>query len=383
MFRTSTSFSLLQATAAIAILATLLWSMGIPMFRFAQAANVISFSNTLSDSAPEASANHTITFVTPSGVAAGEQIVLTFDADFGNIDNIDAADIDLVVNGADVDLKDGAPDDLEWGVLASGSNIEITSASGTIPANATVTIRIGTNATYDVQGVNQIDNPQDPGSYVISIAVGSEDSGATMVAIVPVVTVTATVETRFDFTITGLGSGEVVNNATTTITSSSTAIAFGVVEPDTPAAGAQQLQVITNAANGFVVTVQTDQQLTSSNEAVIDGFIDGSYVATPALWESPTQDINENRTWGHWGITTDDSTIWSDLDDHFDVGGAGYAFVSASTTPVEVFRHNRPTNGSGQGEGVTRVAYQIEITPLQEAADDYTAILTYVATPIF
>jgi hypothetical protein len=353
------------------------------MFRFAQAANVISFSNTLSDSAPEASANHTITFVTPSGVAAGEQIVLTFDADFTDIEFLDAGDIDLVVNGSDVDLKDGAPDDQEWGVLASGSNIELTSASGTIPQNATVTIRIGTNATFDVQGVNQIGNPADPGSYMISIEVGSEDTGATMVAIVPVVTVTATVETRFDFTISGVSDGEVVNNATTTITSSSTAIAFGVVEPNIPATGAQQLQVVTNAANGFVVTVLTDQQLKSSNEAVIDGFIDGSYVSTPTLWESPSPNIEDDRTWGHWGITTDDSRIWSDLDDYFDVDGDGYRFVSASTTPVEVFRHNKPTNGTVQGEGMTRVAYQIEITGLQEAADDYTAILTYIATPIF
>jgi hypothetical protein len=32
---------------------------------------------------------------------------------------------------------------------------------------------------------------------------------------------------------------------------------------------------------------------------------------------------------------------------------------------------------------VTEVGYKIEITPLQEAADDYTTTLTYIATPTF
>ncbi len=351
------------------------------MFRFAQAANVISFSNTLSDSAPLASANHTITFVTPSGVASGTQIVITFAPEFDGIDSLDEDDVDLVVNGSDVDLSDSASG-ATWGVLASGSDIEITSDTGEIPANATVTIRIGTNASYQASGANQIVNPDTPGSYTISVVAGSEDTGTTMVAIVPTVLVTAQVETIFNFTVDGVASGLDVNGVTTTVTSSSTAIAFGVLEVNTPAVGAHDLQVSTNAANGFVVTVQTDQQLTS-NSAVIDGFVDGSYVTTPTIWQSPGEDINDDRTWGHWGITTDDDTITPSYNDPFDVGGAGERFVSASTTPVEVFRHSGPAAGSDQGVGLTRVGYQVEITALQEAADDYTATLTYVATPIF
>ena len=74
MHRTNTTFSLLQAVAVVATLAIILWSVGVPAFRFAEAANVISFSDTLSDSAPTVDANHTITFVTPTGLPAGETI---------------------------------------------------------------------------------------------------------------------------------------------------------------------------------------------------------------------------------------------------------------------------------------------------------------------
>jgi hypothetical protein len=200
---------------------------------------------------------------------------------------------------------------------------------------------------------------------------------------VEAVTVTAAVETIFDFTVTGVDAGLPINGDTTTSTSTSSAIPFGVLAANVQSSAAQDLQISTNAANGFVVTVQTDQQLTSANGADIDGFVDGSYTTAPALWDSPAQTLGDEDTYGHWGITTDDDTVTLSLTDEFNVNGAGREYVSASTTPVEVFRHNGPTNGTDQGIGLTRVGYSVEISELQEAGDDYTATLTYVATPVF
>jgi len=158
---------------------------------------------------------------------------------------------------------------------------------------------------------------------------------------------------------------------------------LGVWEAYTEATAAQDLQVSTNAANGFVVTVQTDHQLLSSSGADIDGFQDGSYETSPAPWVSPAQTLGNENTYGHWGITTDDDTVTPSLTDEFDVANSGRLYVSASTTPVEIFRHNSPTNGTDQGVGLTRVGYTVEISALQEAGNDYTATLTYVATPVF
>ncbi len=383
MIRTNTTFTLLQAITAVVTLATILWFAGAPSFRFAEAANVTSFSNTLSTSEPQTDSNHTISFVTPSGLAAGQVISIAFSAGFSNIGTIQAQDIDLNVNGVEESLVDDVAAGANWGVVGAGQTIDIESGTSTIGASATVTIRIGTNASSGGAGTNQIENPLTPGPYAITLTFGTADTGVTEVAIVPVVVVTATLETVFNFTVTGVNADLSVNGDTTTSTSTPTTIPFGVLVADTPATAAQDLQVNTNAANGFVVTVITDQQLLSATGADIDGFVDGSYATTPILWNVPAYTLGQESTYGHWGITSDDNSVMPGLTNDFDVGVVGRAYVSASTTPVEVFRHNGPVNGTNQGVGITRVGYTVEITSLQEAGDDYTATLTYVATPVF
>lgn len=382
MIRTNRAFTLLQAITAVVTLAIILWFVGVPSFK-AEAANVISFSNTLSDSEPLVVSNHTLSFVTPTGLTAGETISINFGTGvFSDVPTIVAADVDLNVNGTEEALIDGPASGANWNVSAAGDVIDIQSGTDTIGANATVTIQIGTNATTGGAGSNQITNPA-VGSYEITITVGANDTGATRVAIVDVVTVTASVETIFNFTVLGVGNGAAVNGDTTSGTTTPTAIPFGILEADTAETAAQDLQVSTNAANGFVVTVQTDQQLTSATGADIDGFSNGAYTSAPLLYESPSSTLGNENTYGHWGITTDDSTIYAGLTDEFDVGGSGRQYVSASTTPVEIFRHDGPTNATSQGVGTTRVGYTVEVGSLQEAGDDYTATLTYVATPVF
>jgi hypothetical protein len=86
---------------------------------------------------------------------------------------------------------------------------------------------------------------------------------------------------------------------------------------------------------------------------------------------------NEN-TWGHWGLTSDDTSLL----------GAGIDFaanqwVAASTTPRAVMAHNGPADGVTDNIGAAQVGYQIQITALQEAGDDYSTTLTYIATPTF
>ena len=380
MHRTHHTFSLLQAVAVLAIFAITLWSIGWPAIRTAEAANVISFSDTLSDSSGTSTANHTIEFTTPSGMAAGETITLTFETGFTGINSLTPADLDLEIDGVDQDLHDSAAGPV-WDVAPAGQSIDITSGTDTIGPNATVTIEIGTNATFASSSANQISNPTTPGSYTIDVTVGSGgDTGTTRVAITDQVTVTASVDTTFDFTVSGVTQSQTVNGDTTTGPTTATEIPFGTLEDGTASTAAQDLEVSTNAANGFVVTVQTDQQLTSANGADIDGFSDGSYVETPVIWSAPSATVSNENTYGHWGLTSEDDTLTETL--AADPFGA-QLYASASTTPVEVFRHDGPTDGSTPGAGSTRVGYRVEITALQEAADDYTATLTYVATPVF
>lgn len=382
MSNTRTSFSLLQAIAAVAIIAITLWSFGGTSLRFAEAANVTNFSDTLTDSAPSAASNHTLVYNTPNGVDAGGVIVVTFPASFGNIAALGVEDFDLTVNGTPIDL-DGSANLTTWGVSTTTTSITFTSDTGIIASSATVTIAVGSNATNGGTGDTRITNPASINSYEISLTSGQNDVGATRVAILSPVEVTASVDTLLTFSVAGLGAGETVNGTTTTGSSTSTAIPFGQLRAGVATTVAQQLSVSTNASNGFVVTVQVDGQLVSATGADIDGFANGAYTSSPTVWTGPTGSIGNEWTYGHWGITTNDNSVTAGLTDSFDVGGSGNRYVSASTTPVEVFRHNGPADGSQPNIGQTQVGYQVQITALQEAGDDYNATLTYVATPVF
>lgn len=382
MHRTSNAFSVLQATAATVVLAILLWSFGLPSLRFAEAANVTSFSDTLSDSAPGAVSDHTIQFTTPSGVDNGDTIVIDFSNGPFVIGSVDHTDIDVETT-SDFSLADDCTGSEDIGASFAGEvlTIELCSGDGAVIApNGTTTIEIGLNATFDVPGDEQLTNPA-IGSYQIPLTAGTEDSGETRVAIVNTVLVSASVDTVFTFTVDGVNAGSAVNSAHTTGgNTTATEIPFGTLTSGNASTAAQDLTVVTNARSGFVVTVQADQQLLSSNGSDIDGFADGAYNDTPIPWAAPGALPGDESTYGHWGITSDDATVGSN---DFNVGSGGDRYVSASTTPVEIFNHNGPTDGTGNGEGTTRVGYRIETSALQEAAEDYQATLTYVATPVF
>jgi hypothetical protein len=385
MSRTKTTFGLLQAAALTLGLAIILWSLGLSSFRFAEAANVTSFSDTLSDSAPVVGSDHTITFTTPTGIVNGQTIVVDFSDGPFVVGSVDFTDIDVIDGSTNLSVAADCSGLDETSAAFSGTTLTITFCSGdsaSIAPNGTTTILIGENATFGVAGNAQLGNPT-VGSYEIDITAGAADSGSTRVAIIAPVVVTAAVDTSFTFTVTGVGGGgsATVNQEPITGTSTATTIPFGTLTANTASTAAQELSVETNASYGYAVTVQVDQQLTSSTGADIDGFANGAFTSTPIAWAQPSESISNEDTWGHWGLTSDDATFG--LADPFDAGGTGQLFVSASTTPVEVMRHNGPSDGTTQNIGLARVGYTVEISPLQEAGNDYTATLTYVATPVF
>ncbi len=383
MSRTNTTFGLLQAIAAVATLAILLWSIGLPSFRFAEAASVTSFSDTLSDSAPSVGSNHTLSFVTPTGVTNGQTITISLANGPFVIGSTTFADIDVLDGATNLAVAASCAGAEQIGFATSTNLITLTFCSGdggSIAAFGTTTIRIGTHATFGTTGTRQLRNPV-VGSYAINLTAGASDSGTTRVAIIAPVVVTAAVDTSFTFTVAGLSGGTNVNGLVTTGSSTATSIPFGVLTAGNASSAAQQLSVSTNSSYGFAVTVKTDQQLRSSNGADIDGFNNGSFATTPIAWVPPTQSISNENTWGHWGLTSNDATFG--VSDPFNVGGAGELFVSASTTPVQIFRHDGPSDGTTPNIGRASVAYQVQISALQEAGNDYTATLTYVATTVF
>jgi hypothetical protein len=151
----------------------------------------------------------------------------------------------------------------------------------------------------------------------------------------------------------------------------------------------QQLSVETNADNGFTVSVEQNGPLASSFGADIDSFFDATDELTPSAWDSPdgTLAFGENG-WGHWGMTTEDGGLNNGAAADF-TGTDQY--IAVLNTPTIIFGHTSVCDGTTTGAGtaadddlcLTQVGYKVEITPLQEAGDDYTTNLMYIATPRF
>ncbi len=372
--------------AIITALALLAWTLGLPAWiHNASAANVATFSDTLSDSDLGVSAQHDILFVTSNAMNGDEAFRIYFDESGSNFDFSTLTDADLIASSTGftaVNTCTAATNEID---LSVGSNyIQGNVCTGdTIPAGQ-IGIQVGST--------NFLGNPSTAGSYVISLQgydAGSgaiADSGDTRVAIIDDVTVTASVDTIFTFSINAVNAGVTVNDDATVTsgTSTATSVPFGTISPGTPKLMAQELRVDTNAYNGFAVTVQADQTLTAGNGATIDEFIDGSAVASTTLWTSPAGTMGSPDTYGHWGVTSDDNEVSGASSTQWGIGESAYRgdFVG---NPVEIFYHNTPVESStaGIGVGSTTVAYKVEITALQEAAKDYTATLTYIATPVF
>jgi hypothetical protein len=351
-----------RVVAMLVACAMVLWSVG--AYTTAQAANLVEVSDTLTDSGPSALSGHLFSFEIPAGstVASTTDYVITFPSGFTGVNTVISGNLTVRLNG-------GAP--ITIGNFAAGAQ---TLTFDNVPAVAgdVVTVQLA-------EGV--VTNPASIQSYefLITVANATSDTGRTRVAIVNYVTVTAIVPTSFDFTVSGLGTTTAINGTSTTGSTTATQIPFGSLTANQVYTMAQRLNVTTNARNGFVVTVEQDGNLRSSTGADIDGFIDGAYTNTPVVWAAPTNSLLLENTWGHWGLTSNDS----DLNAGEFTSSGGNKWVAASTTPRQVFSHTGPANGTTQDYGLATVGYQVQISPLQEAGDDYQTTLMYIATPTF
>ena len=370
-----------KAIATLVATTLVLWMVGahaLGMKAEAAPANVTSFSDTITTSAPGQLADHLIEFTLPNGATDDQTIIIEFDAAF-TLGAADSDDVDVVVVGSGEQTVDGGGVGAAWAANFAGNQLTLTVGSGGVASTTAIQVEVGANATAGAAGASFITNPTaTTTSYTIDVLESStiQDFGQTRIAIVDQVQVTAEVDTVFDFVVNGTPQGFTIPGVATTTgtTTSSNALPFGTLTADTSVTLAHQLNVTTNAANGFAVTVEQSQDLQSSTGAIIDSFTDGTYVDTPTAWVDPGDNISDNTTWGHWGLTSDD-------DDYN--AGANDNWIAASTTPRTIFQHDDPADGLTTDIGSTTIGYQIQVTPLQEAGNDYETTLTYIATPTF
>lgn len=372
-----------KKVAAVLLVTTVTWAVGLPaLFNTASAAQVSQISATASSSVPLASTNYMIRYTSTTTVSTGQSITIQFSTGkSGTTDEFSLAS--LTVN--DVIGLSGVTVITSACGAVTPNQVSISGGISNVAGNRTVTLSAcGAVAAQQITlGFinNHVTNPQDVGSYKVSIGGTQADSGTTMVAIVNRVTVTASVDTTLTFTVAGVASGGTVNGETISTSTTATAIAFGTLASGTPVVAAQDLTVTTNAQNGFVVTVHEDQNLLSSNGADIDTFSNGSNLATPAIWAAPSATLGNENTYGHMGLTSDDIDL--NGNEFYSGSVIKWAGNYFSTTTRPIFSHNAPSDGVTQNIGKIRVGYKIQVSALQEAATDYTNHLIYICTPTF
>ncbi len=326
---------------------------------------------------------HLIDFVAATTVGPGGSIVVTFESGI----TVDAASTSITI--ATSSVKSGAT-----GLPVGGAVSYVTGQSIVLDLYATITAA----TQYGFRITAGIDNPSAVGSKTVTIKSNSADSNGNSevpstgtdvdeaeirVAFVDDVTVTATVGSTLTFVISPVASSQSIKGLSTTVSSTTTTIPFLTLTVDTPAIAAQTLSVITNADDGYTVTLEQTQNLTSAGGADIDCLDDGSCLnasGTYAVWSSPAATLGSEATYGHFGFTTEDNTLGGGCtDDEFSTNKWGG--LSGSTSD-EVMCHDGPADGSTEDEGLVKVGFQVEVSALQEAGD-YTNALTYICTPTY
>ena len=378
----------------------LAWAISLPAVLMADevAPRPVQLQNVLSNSAPGVMATHTISFkITDNADNTDDidNIRIHFASSSGHFfDGI----IDYDTNDDwNVVLEDAAGEKLELDTEGIASNDE----GDFVTFNVTSDLSAGDEFTITIGGITNpdhnldYDNPLSAITHLIDVNMrDSEDDSLgraqTQVAIIDSVTMTAAVETTFSFSVEGVASGLEINGTTTTRSASSTRLDFGIIEPDQFNYIAQRLEVNTNASNGFLVTVQESQELTSSTGERIHRFQNATSgdvgLVEPAVWESPEATLDVYRTYGHYGITTTDEELDVKTESGYDDGFTGEdpGFVgNFHQEPRPVFGHTGPTTDEETHAGYAHVGVGIEISVLQPAGNDYTNTLTYVATPTF
>jgi hypothetical protein len=335
--------------------------VGLLVFAFipkTQAAALSTLSDTMTRIKVSQYSNHTIQFTSPTGVAASATIIITFPNagsanDFVGQSGIDYTDVDVKDDGTDVALL-GSPSGTTWGAAFSGTYLNVltlTNGSTAVAGGSVINIEIGNHATFGTTGDRQMANPNSAGSKTITIAGTFGDTGniAVPIATEDQVVISASVDPSISFQISS--NTAALGTLTTGAVASATAIT---------------LTMGTNAASGYVVTIQDEGSGSS------DGLYKSS--APQKLIDSGSVDPLTAGTEGYGvkGVSgTGSPTIVAPyLTSNADGVGA------LQRTPQNFCTYSGPTGATNQTATLTVKAAIGASTPAGSYADTITLIMT-------
>jgi hypothetical protein len=338
----------------------------------AHAAQIITFSDTMSRLKAATASNHTMLFAIPGGIAAGNVITLTMTGfDATSVDNILFSDVDFATGN---NTCSASPTFTEqtlaasavtttWGIASDASNhITITSGTGTSTATYCVRVKIGTNASNQTTGVNEITNGAAATAHSVTAAVNNTGSDTATAAIDVItddqVSITATVDPTITFTIddNAVGFGTLSSSQARWANAAATGTNAAASLPT----AANVLTVATNAASGYTLTY-LGATLTATVGTITAATITGDSDGTAGT-EQFALTIS----------TSGDATIASGYQRGTN---SDWNFVPATTTTIA--SETVPTNTE-----TFSISYLANIGGATEAGA-YSTTLTYIATGSF
>lgn len=254
-----------KATALVTVLS--MFASSAP----ARAATLTSMSDVMTRVKVSVLADHEFKFVTPTGVTAGQTIVVTFPSDFSIAASLNETDVDLAEGSSGTcssatfteKTLAASASGTTWGAArTSGTVFTFTSGTDTMTAGRCLRIRMGTNAVSGTTGDQQVTNATTGGSKTISIGGTMADSGTFAVAIVTddQVSVTASVDPSLTFNV---GAEASATACAGTFAGNGGTVALGtlttgaVASSDASSVNHICSRVSTNAGSGAVVTVKS------------------------------------------------------------------------------------------------------------------------------
>ena len=370
--------------SSVVVVALLITTTGILNPTSAMAASITTATDAMSVLTTSVVADHTIMFVTPSGVASGGTIAIAFSAGFTGVGSMVVGDFDFAVNSGSVctagswteqSLK-ASPGAADWSVAGASQTVTITSggASATVAAGRCIRLKAGLNATDTTgstgPGSHQIANPT-AGTATLTISVSSGDSGIISVPIIDssAVSVTATVNGSITFDLNaGLTSA---SNASPYTIPLGILSAASVTHSDNSGIKSIWASASSNSAGGMNVSVRN----TNGANGLVSASVNGDKIpATGATMSAGTAMygicVNTTGLVGWTKGTTYNTTCAAN--------SATNVVPALSSTATDILTSTAPL-----ASGAAEIIVNATISTVTPAHSDYADTLYFIATSSF
>ena len=335
-----------------------------PSVWVAHAASLSSLSDNVTRIATGVLADHEVRFVTPTGIAAGKTVTLTFGSaftlgTFAVVNEDFATGVGTNCNTATYTEQTlaASPSGATWGVSGAGQAITLTSGTGTETAGNCIRFRLGANATFNGVGSSFITNGTAGNiNATVSVTGTFGDVGSVFIPIIAndQVTLSATVNPTLSFTLSqtalGFGTLTTANGRWATNGGGAAVATTGLV-----------LTASTNGASGYTIYVVGPTLTNVANPSTTIAAMGASATSAPG-----TAQFGLNGAVGS-GTGTISSPYAT---------ASQYAYT-ATTTQTPVATNTVPDPGT-----TYNISYLANITAVTPAGA-YTAVHTWTATANF